>query len=249
LAECIRLYNEKHKTNHIIDFLPKFHPELNPIERYWAALKNLLREFPAGTAAKHRIALKKALTDGVKREQFGRYVRKSLRVADAYRLGCSYTLADFAARKYKSHRGMPSNETLESITKALAEKLGVSAAALLPTPLPDVVAFAAPAAVVQAGSDARPDANAIAVPAAVPAAGVAAADVDQIHEEDMEEDERQQIIANKPSDRDELRSWHLARRLQNQHALSSSVVSYREVLPNPAPNGERRSSRKRKERA
>jgi hypothetical protein len=169
-----------------------------------------------------------------------------LRVADAYRLGCSYVLADFAARKYKSHRGIPSDETLESITKALAEKLEVPAAVLLPTPLPDVVAVAAPAAVVPAG----PDANPVAVPAAVPAVGVAASDVNQIHGEDMEEeDERQQIISNKPSDRDELRSWHLARRLQNQHALSSSVVSYREVLSTPAPNGERRSSRKRKERA
>jgi hypothetical protein len=73
LAECLRKYNETNGTNHLIDFLPKFHPELNPIERYWASLKRMLRNDPAGSAAKHRAALRQALVGGVPGVEFGRY--------------------------------------------------------------------------------------------------------------------------------------------------------------------------------
>ena len=35
LFEAFKLYNENNGSSHYYKFLPKFHPELNPIERVW----------------------------------------------------------------------------------------------------------------------------------------------------------------------------------------------------------------------
>ena len=124
LREVTDEYNEQHGTHHTLLFLPKYHPELNPIERYWASLKAYLRKNTAWTAEGLRKLLPKALSEGVPPEQFGRYFRKSGRIASAYRLGCSFALASFAATKFKSHRGIPDDATLEKMGKELAGKLG-----------------------------------------------------------------------------------------------------------------------------
>jgi len=112
---------------------PKYHPELNPIERYWASLKAFLRKNTAWTAEGLRKLLPRALSakagheaegGGVPPQQFGRYFRKSGRIASAYRLGCSFALASFAATKFKSHRGIPNDETFKKMGLELAGKLG-----------------------------------------------------------------------------------------------------------------------------
>ena len=56
-----------------------------------------------------------ALRTGVKEPEFGRYFRKCFRFAAAYRLGANYALAEFAARKYKSHRVLPKGLTIANI--------------------------------------------------------------------------------------------------------------------------------------
>ena len=54
-------------------------------------------------------------------ETFGRHFRKTLRFVHAYQRGCSYALAEFAAKKYKSHRGLPSEATYERMEAALEQ--------------------------------------------------------------------------------------------------------------------------------
>jgi len=133
LREVTDEYNKEHGTHHTIHFLPKYHPELNPIERYWASLKAFLRKNTAWTAEGLRKLLPRALSakagheaegGGVPPQQFGRYFRKSGRIASAYRLGCSFALASFAATKFKSHRGIPNDETFKKMGLELAGKLG-----------------------------------------------------------------------------------------------------------------------------
>ena len=44
VVEAIKLCNIKHKSNQICKFLPKFHPELNPIKRVWSRMKWYVRQ-------------------------------------------------------------------------------------------------------------------------------------------------------------------------------------------------------------
>jgi hypothetical protein len=121
VAEAIDEYSKKHGTHHEVDFLPKFHRELNPIERVWAALKLYLRKLQPGTAAKLREAMPAAMSAAINHDAWGRYFRKSFRIASAYRRGCSFALAEFAARKYKSQRAIPRDATLDRILQQLEQ--------------------------------------------------------------------------------------------------------------------------------
>jgi hypothetical protein len=232
LAECLRKYNETNGTNHLIDFLPKFHPELNPIERYWASLKRMLRNDPAGSAAKHRAALRQALVGGVPGVEFGRYFLRCLRVCSAYRLDCSYALANFVTNKYRGHRGIPADAVMDKIVAECAAKLQVNPEVLL-SPVPPPPAHSEPPELPR-------------VPAAAPPARPAVRERDGSDE--MVDDEKQQIMDNMPDpeDREALRDWHLARRLQREDANAAVNQRFVPVPLAPNPHGLRRSSRKRK---
>ena len=94
--------------------------ELNPIERVWAALKLHLRKEHPGSATALRKCLPNALHTAVPATSWGRYFRRSFRVASAYRMGCSFALAEYACRKYKSqYRAIPSNETVDKMLNEL----------------------------------------------------------------------------------------------------------------------------------
>jgi hypothetical protein len=45
LVEMYEDYNREHGTEHECIFLPKFHPELNPIERCWSKMKWYIRKY------------------------------------------------------------------------------------------------------------------------------------------------------------------------------------------------------------
>ena len=90
---------------HYCIFLPKYHPELSFIERYWSRVKWYARQKCDQTKAGLRTATDEALT-----EKAGylalirRYSRTAWRWVDAYRRGLDGVLACWAVRKSKCHR-------------------------------------------------------------------------------------------------------------------------------------------------
>ena len=70
-----------HGTSHQCKFLPKFHPELNPIERVWSRLKWYLRKYNDGKLATLQLLMKK----GLDRENVSlTLIRKYCRLVTAY---------------------------------------------------------------------------------------------------------------------------------------------------------------------
>ena len=59
LEEIYETHNKMHGTSHQCKFLPKFHPELNPIERVWSRLKWYLRKYNDGKLATLQLLMKK----------------------------------------------------------------------------------------------------------------------------------------------------------------------------------------------
>ncbi|KAG2743881.1 hypothetical protein P692DRAFT_201722673 [Suillus brevipes Sb2] len=84
-------------------FLPKFHCELNPIEMYWGWVKTRFRSAADGTflTAKRIVP---ELLDACPIKTIRAFYRKSWRYMDAYRKGLNARQAEFAVKKYKSHR-------------------------------------------------------------------------------------------------------------------------------------------------
>ena len=87
-------------------FLPKFHPELNFIERYWATIKHWLRYHCDEGGNTMRVRLRKAMSDPkvASLSLLRKHARVSWRYMDAYRKGLSGVVAEYAVKKAKSHR-------------------------------------------------------------------------------------------------------------------------------------------------
>ncbi|KIO29457.1 hypothetical protein M407DRAFT_21355 [Tulasnella calospora MUT 4182] len=83
--------------------LPKFHCELNPIEMYWGFAKHKFRDQCDGTFPQAKTLVPECL-DACPLVTIRRFFRRSWRYADAYRNGLTGKMADFAVKKYTSHR-------------------------------------------------------------------------------------------------------------------------------------------------
>ncbi|KAF7332384.1 hypothetical protein MKEN_00120200 [Mycena kentingensis (nom. inval.)] len=88
-------------------FLPRFHPELNPIEMVWGFAKRIYRENPE--SSKDEVMEKNALAalEAVPLTTIRRFVIRAMRYADAYRNGLNGAEIAWATRKYKGHRILP----------------------------------------------------------------------------------------------------------------------------------------------
>ncbi|RPA99707.1 hypothetical protein L873DRAFT_1767021 [Choiromyces venosus 120613-1] len=98
-----RLQEELEASGQRVIFYPKFHCELNFIERFWCSAKYYTRENCQYSLEGLRETIPQAL-DSVSSATIHRYFLACMRILDAYRSGLHYGTAEFRERVYKSHR-------------------------------------------------------------------------------------------------------------------------------------------------
>ena len=109
--------------------LPKCHPELNPIEQFWAYAKSYTRQHCTYSFADLKITVPKALNH-VPVETIKRYYRRSSRFCGLYALeihspqSLPWKIRDFAMKKYANHRGVP--DTIGELVDALTIDLNTT---------------------------------------------------------------------------------------------------------------------------
>jgi hypothetical protein len=91
---------------HIIIYYPKYHCELNFIEKIWGYVKAKTRVICDYSAQGLLVAVPQVLED-VPLSFVRRVYRKCLRFADGYRRGLEGPLLEYASRKFSSHRRIP----------------------------------------------------------------------------------------------------------------------------------------------
>jgi hypothetical protein len=110
LQEIYDKHNQQYGTKHKCIFLPKFHPELNPIERCWSRMKHHVRQVNNGTI----VTLREAMAQGLSSENLPlSTIRKYCRFVhcyyEAYELGLDIVRAEKWLRQRRSHRGYAPN--------------------------------------------------------------------------------------------------------------------------------------------
>jgi len=105
--EIIATYNKEHGTSHKAIILPKYHCELNPIERCWARLKWYLREHCSYDFEGLKEAIKEGLSEhNIPLELIRKYALKSWAYIEAYSNNLDILKAHDFVKKQKKHRGL-----------------------------------------------------------------------------------------------------------------------------------------------
>lgn len=106
---------------HICLFLPKFHCELNPIECAWGQCKRICRS-KCDSSWKNLQTRVPDTLDSIPLALIRKWFRLTDRFCDAYRRGLKGRLAEFATRKYRSHRRLPAEIVEAELQKEFDEE-------------------------------------------------------------------------------------------------------------------------------
>jgi hypothetical protein len=98
-----QLEEELVAANQLCIFYPKFHCEMNFIERFWCGAKWYSRENCSYSFEGLRAAVPKAL-DSVTTASIHRHYKHCERIIEAYSDGMTYGTEEFTKRVYKGHR-------------------------------------------------------------------------------------------------------------------------------------------------
>lgn len=102
-AQKGQLAEDLEAANHLVIFYPKFHCELNFIERFWCAAKWYTRENCEYSFDGLRRIVPLALAS-VSIASINRHYNHCIRALDAYSDGFTYGTSEFKERIYKTHR-------------------------------------------------------------------------------------------------------------------------------------------------
>ena len=106
LEEIYEDHNKANGTNHFCLFLPKFHPELNPIERAWSRMKWYVRKHNTGKIVDLRDAMTTGLSDHILPvAMIRRFCRLTTAYIEAYSMGHDIMQAETWLSSRRSHRG------------------------------------------------------------------------------------------------------------------------------------------------
>jgi len=110
LQDVYDKYNAAHGAAHRCVFLPKFHPELNPIERVWSKMKFHVRRKSDGSLE----TLENAMREGLKEPNLTlctirKYCRLVYGYYEAYLIGHDIVTAQAWLSQRKTHRGYAPN--------------------------------------------------------------------------------------------------------------------------------------------
>lgn len=89
--------------NHLAVFFPKFHCEINPIERFWCSGKYFARE-NCGYNIESPMAVVPQALNSVSTATIVRYFNHCQGIIDTYEAGVKYGTKEFGERVYKGHR-------------------------------------------------------------------------------------------------------------------------------------------------
>jgi hypothetical protein len=109
------------KAGHLLEFFPKFHCECNFIERFWGEGKRIARAECHYTFGSLKGRVPKILSN-IPLSHIRAYHRKSWRYIHAYSMKLSGRLAEWAVKRYKSHRKI--SDSVEKIVTLFKQECG-----------------------------------------------------------------------------------------------------------------------------
>jgi len=105
-AQKGQLQEEIEASGHSVIFYPKFHCELNFIERFWCAAKHYTRENCLYTIESLRTTIPAAFRS-ISSATINKFYYHCVRTIEAYASGFTYGIKSFQEQVHKNHRQVP----------------------------------------------------------------------------------------------------------------------------------------------